>query len=100
MRCDMKRRMILVGSVAFVMGVIAGGYMFVDTQPRSFLALRDCGFSCYRSKDLAGLLASAGIQRASAFTPWIVKETDRCLAIKYPFTGKRYHWVIFPKKGE
>ena len=94
----MKRRLILVGSVAFVMGVIVGGYIFVDAQPRSFLALRECGSSCYRPNDLAGLLASVGIRHASAFIPRVAKETDRCIAIPYPLNKRDYHMVIFPKK--
>lgn len=94
----MTRRLILVGGVAFVVGVLGGGYLFSDSQPRSFLALRDCGASCYQPNDVAGLLASVGIQRAAALIPGVAKETDRCLAIRHPFDHKRYHMVIFPKK--
>src|SRR5262249_57609213 len=68
-----------------------------DSKPRSFLALTNCEL-CYRPSDLAGLLASAGIQRAGAALPLVVKETDRCFAIEHPFRKIRFHFVVFPKK--
>jgi hypothetical protein len=94
----MTRRLILVGGVAFVVGVLVGGYLFSASQPRSFLALRECGASCYQPNDVAGLLASVGLQRAAALIPGVTKETDRCLAIRHPFARAHYHMVIFPKK--
>jgi hypothetical protein len=51
-RWDTTRRLILVGGVVFVMGVIVGGYLFSESQPRSFLALRECGASCYHPTDV------------------------------------------------
>jgi diadenosine tetraphosphate (Ap4A) HIT family hydrolase len=78
---------------------MAGGYLFANTQPRSFLALADCGGNCYRLNDIAGLLAAAGIQRADvAIQPLVAKETDRCIAIRHPFAYRDSHFVIFPKK--
>lgn len=94
----MKRRAALFAVIAFASGIIVGGYLFADSQPRSFLALRNCGVSCYRPSDLIGLLASAGLQRAPDFIPQVAKETDKCVAITHPLDNKRYHVVIFPKK--
>ncbi len=94
----MNRRLILVGSVAFGVGILVGGYLFSESQPRSFLALPECGASCYRPEDLLGLLASVGSQLAPALLPRVAKETDRCIAIAHPFDRWRYHMVIFPKK--
>ena len=74
-----------------------GGWLFSDSQPRSFLAVSQC-VSCWRPNDLAGLLASAGIRRAGAMLPLVVKETDRCVAIDHPFRKFRFHFVVFPKK--
>jgi histidine triad (HIT) family protein len=91
------RRALLVGALAFAAGVVAGGYLFSSSQPRSFLALSQCD-GCYQPKDLAGLLASVGVQRAHAALPHVVKETDRCLAIEHPFPQARLHFVVFPKK--
>ena len=85
------------GVLLFLAGIGLGGYLFADTQPRSFLALANCG-SCYRPNDLAGLVASVGIQRASAALPRMVKENDRCLAIEYPFRKTKFHFVVFPKR--
>jgi diadenosine tetraphosphate (Ap4A) HIT family hydrolase len=87
----------LVGAAIFVAGAALGGYLFADSQPRSFLAVGRCE-SCYRPNDLAGLLASAAIQRAPSALPLVVRETDRCLAIKHPFPEARLHFVVFPKK--
>jgi hypothetical protein len=35
----MHRHLVLAFGVAFSAGVIVGGYLFADSQPRSFLAL-------------------------------------------------------------
>src|SRR5262249_51157655 len=86
----------LVFGAIFLGGVVTGGYLFVDSQPRSFLALRDC-HACYPPSDLAGPPVSAGIQRTPVVIPHVVKETDRCLAVEHPF-AKRIHFVVFPKK--
>jgi diadenosine tetraphosphate (Ap4A) HIT family hydrolase len=93
----MLRSRILLTAVTLLAGVALGGYLFSDTRPRSFLAVSSCD-SCYRPNDLAGLLASAGIQRAAAAVPLAVKETDRCVAIEHPFRKMNFHFVIFPKK--
>ena len=93
----MLRSRVFLAALTFFAGVGLGGYLFSDSKPRSFLALSNCD-SCYRPNDLAGLLASAGIQRAGAALPFVVKETDRCLAIEHPFRKMRFHFVVFPKK--
>jgi histidine triad (HIT) family protein len=93
----MRRSWLFVGALAFAAGIVVGGYLFSASQPRSFLALSQCD-GCYRSNDLAGLLASVGIQRARAALPLVVKETDRCMAIEHPFPQARRHFVVFPKK--
>jgi diadenosine tetraphosphate (Ap4A) HIT family hydrolase len=90
---------LLYGAGLFALGVVAGGYLFADVQPRSFLALPDCRANCYHLNELAGLMAAAGIQRGgTAIMPLVVKETDRCIAIRYPFASREIHYVIFPKK--
>lgn len=83
--------------LALVAGIGLGGYLFSDSQPRSFLALSNCN-PCYRPNELAGLLVSAGIQRAAGALPLVVKETNRCLAIEHPFPKSRFHFVVFPKR--
>lgn len=93
----MLRSRALLAALTFLAGVGLGGYLFADSRPRSFLAVSDCK-ACYRPSDLAGLLASAGIQRASFALPRVVKETDRCIAIDHPFPKMPVHFIIFPKK--
>jgi diadenosine tetraphosphate (Ap4A) HIT family hydrolase len=88
---------ILLPVVTLLGGIAVGGYLFSDSQPRSFLALSNC-VSCYRPSDLAGLLASAGIQKSPGAIPLAVKETDRCVAIEHPFHRAKFHFVVFPKK--
>ncbi len=88
---------VLVILLVFLAGIGVGGYLFSDSQPRSFLTLSNCD-PCYRPKDLAGMLASAGIQRAAGALPLVVKETNKCIAIEYPFPKTRFHFVVFPKK--
>ena len=82
----------------FAAGIVLGGYLFAGSQPRSFLAVTDCRKSCYQKKDLAGLLASVGIHRVDGAIPLVVKETDRCIAIRHPRPLARLHDVFFPKK--
>ena len=93
----MLRSRVFLAALIFFAGFGLGGYLFLDSKPRSFLALSNCD-SCYRPNDLAGLLVSAGIQRAGAALPFVVKETERCLAIEHPFRKMRFHFVVFPKK--
>jgi len=88
----------LAGAALFGLGVMTGGYLFRNVQPRSFLALDRCAHACTRASDLAGLLAAAGIDRAPGWVPLVAKETDKCIAIRHPFPDARYHFVIFPKK--
>jgi histidine triad (HIT) family protein len=93
----MRRSAVWLAVLGFAAGIVVGGYLFSASQPRSFLALSSCD-GCYRPKDLAGLLASVGIQRAHAALPLVVKETERCMAIEHPFPQARLHFVVFPKK--
>lgn len=95
---DMNKRLVITGTIAFVAGVAVGGYLFTKSLPRSFLAFSDCRSSCYRPNDLAGLVVSAGIQRAHGLIPDVLKESDKCLAIRHPVPSALHHFVIFPKK--
>ena len=83
---------------ALVLGVAIGGFLFSKSIPRSFLALGECGSTCYRPSDLAGLIASAGIQRIPGAIPGVFTETDQCIVIKHPKPEARVHLVLFPKR--
>ncbi len=88
---------LLVVLLALLAGVALGGYLFADTLPRTPLAVSDCGSRCLRPNELAGLLASAGIQRAPALLPGVVAESARCVAVRHPRPAGRVHLVLLPK---
>ncbi len=91
-------RSMAIGTIVFACGVVAGGYLFSDTQVRSALALHRCESRCYKPSELAGLVASLGIQRFPALIPLVVRETDRCIAIRHPTDKAGPHFVAFPKR--
>jgi hypothetical protein len=76
---------------------VVGGYLFGKSQPRSFLSVA-YGRVHLSKKELAGLLASAGIQQLPGFIPSVVFETDKTIAISSPLPEARFDYVIFPKK--
>jgi hypothetical protein len=78
-------------------GIIIGGYLFAQSQPRSFLSLEQ-GKIRLTKKDLAGLIASAGIQQLPGFVPSVVFETDKTIVINSPTPEARLDYVFFPKK--
>jgi histidine triad (HIT) family protein len=89
---------VLIAVLWLGVGLVLGGYLFAGVQPRSLLALNQCGASCYHPNDLAGLLGSIGVQRAPGLLPAVVKETDRCITIRHPFPDARIHFVAIPKR--
>lgn len=91
-----RGRAILLATVSLAAGVVIGGHLFAKTQPRSLIALSPCT-DCLSPRELAGLLASVGIQQLPGFVPFAAVETDQTVAIRLP-TGLRVHYVLFPKK--
>jgi hypothetical protein len=88
---------ILLVLISICVGILIGGYLFSQSQPRSFLAIKRCQ-NCLTYQDLLGLIASVGIQKFPSLIPFVVFETDKTVAIKLPFPVKRIHYVIIPKK--
>jgi histidine triad (HIT) family protein len=84
--------------LTLLLGVIIGGYLFSDTQPRSFLALHKCQDTCFQPKELVGLLSSAGIQKLPVLIPSVVMETEKTVVIEHPAPEARIHYLIFPKR--
>jgi len=70
----------------------------MNTQPRSWMNADSCADRCYRPSDVAGLLASAGIVNVPKLVPAIERESDKCLAVPYPASGRKLHLVFFPKR--
>ncbi|HEY0080183.1 MAG TPA: HIT domain-containing protein [Pyrinomonadaceae bacterium] len=93
-----KTKAYVASIIALVVGIVLGGYLFSDTQPRSFLALHRCGGTCMQPKDLAGLMASIGIQKFPALIPSVVLETEKTIVVEHPAPEARLHYLIFPKK--
>ncbi len=78
-------------------GMLMGGYLFSQSQPRSILSINHCQ-NCLSHADLLGLIASVGIQRFPGLIPSVTFETDKTVAIKLPSSAERIHFVIIPKK--
>lgn len=92
----MKKTFILIA--VLVLGILIGGYIFSDSQPRSFLALHRCEGDCLQPAELAGLIASVIVQKIPGVLPNIILETEKTVAISHPFPQTRVHAVIIPKK--
>jgi histidine triad (HIT) family protein len=92
-----KARIILPSLICLLVGIIAGGYLFSKSEPRSFLALNRCE-NCANPNELAGLLASVGVRRLPGLIPFVVLETDKTIVMKHPFAKERVHYLIIPKK--
>ena len=93
----MKKQVIIVGIIALVVGIIIGGFLFSDTQPRSILAITQCE-NCLSTNELAGLIGSVFVQKTPGLVPGIVLETDYTLVIEHPFPDHETHLVFIPKK--
>lgn len=91
-------RSVLGGLLVFGLGLLAGGYLFSDSQSRSFLAVTSCESRCMRQNELAGLLASTGVLKMPGALPAVVAESDDCIAIRHPKPANRVHLVLFPKR--
>jgi len=87
----------MIPAVFLLIGIVIGGYLFAKSQPRSFLSLAQ-NKTHLSKKELAGLLASAGIQQIPALIPSVVYETDKTIVISSPLPEARLDYVIFPKK--
>jgi hypothetical protein len=78
-------------------GIVIGGYLFSQSQPRSLLALNRCQ-DCLSRKELAGLLASVLVNKLPGLIPAVVFETDKTIVIQNPFAKGYVDYVIIPKK--
>ena len=93
----MKKLMITFLVLSMCVGIVIGGYLFSQSQPRSILSIKECQ-NCFSRAELLGLIASVGIQKFNALTPFAVFETDKTVAIKHPFSTNRNHYIILSKK--
>jgi len=79
-------------------GVIIGGYLFSNSQPRSFLAVHRCNNTCLKPQELMGLINAIVIQKNPNLMPKVVIETEKSIAIAHPFPESPVHYVVFPKR--
>ena len=93
-----KLKKILMAILYLGVGIIIGGYLFSETQPRSFLALNRCDKICFQPQELIGLVNSVIVQKFPSLMPQVVIETDKSIAIKHPFPQSPIHYVVFPKR--
>jgi hypothetical protein len=93
----LKFKNVLAALFFLFVGVVIGGYLFSESQPRSFLSLNRCQ-NCMEMKELAGLLASVGIQKIPGVIPSVVFETPKTIVVKNPIPESEVDYVIFPKK--
>jgi hypothetical protein len=91
------RRWLISVVASLLVGIAIGGALFAKSQPRSILALNHCDH-CLNPADLAGLLGSAGVQRLGGHLPFAVFETEKSIALQYPFAKRPNHFVIVPKR--
>lgn len=96
----MSWRVLLVLGIlcGLVSGIIIGGYLFADTQPRSIIALHRCADRCYKPNEIAGLLLSVGLQKLNITGLKPVFESDKLLVVNHPEANTPFHEVIIPKK--
>lgn len=94
-----RRIALLISFLAVLaLGVLLGGYLFSDTQPRSLLALHTCGNDCLKQNELLGLVGSVIVQKSPGLLPDVLLETDKTVAINYPIAHDGDHFVIIPKR--
>ena len=83
--------------LCLAVGLVSGGMLFSRSQPRSLLVIHHC-HQCLDVKEIAGLLASVGIQKFPGLLPGVVMETDHTLAMQLPSIKRGMHYVLIPKK--
>lgn len=81
-----------------VLGIAIGGFLFSDTQPRTFLRLKECSNNCFSGKELLGLLSSIGIQKFPSVIPKVIYETDKTIVLQHPAPESPIHYLVIPKR--
>lgn len=85
--------------ISIGIGIVLGGFLFSDSQKRSFLSLSNCQQTCLNPNELMGLVASVVVQQTPfLLQPTVVKETERVIVIEHPNPESPIHYVIIPKK--
>lgn len=93
----MKKQIIITALIALMFGILLGGYLFSDTQPRSILSINQCD-NCLNPNELIGLVGSVIVQKTPGIIPDKVLETEYTIVIKHPFPSYETQLVFIPKK--
>lgn len=93
----MRLTRVAIVLVLFGAGVVLGGYLFSRSTARNLLPFQACEQRCYTAQEIAGLIASVAVLRASRLVPAVALESDTCLAVRHPRPEARSHYVLFPK---
>ena len=92
-----KAKIVILVVISVIAGVVIGGYLFAQSQPRSIISLNHCK-KCLTSQELLGLFASIGIRKIPGLLPDVIMETDKIIVFKHPFEPDGIHYLIVPKK--
>ncbi len=80
----------------FALGMLIGGLIMRDVQPRSLLGV-DKGRNPASLAELAGLVGSSVVQHTPNLLP-VVMTTARSVVVRYPFAKQRVHYVVIPRR--
>lgn len=83
--------------LAFLAGVVIGGYLLRDSRPRPLLRAVSGGKRLDRA-ETAGLLASVLVQKAPALIPKVILETDKTIVIEHPRPRHKVHYLFISRK--
>ena len=92
----MNSKFILTSLLILLIGIVIGGYIFADVQPRSFLSIHKCNDNCLKPNELLGLAGAVGMKFSTIPAP--VEETEKSLVIIPPIKRASIHFVVIPKK--
>jgi Scavenger mRNA decapping enzyme C-term binding len=87
----------LIAACALLAGIGIGGALFIDARPRTPLSLTQCAESCWKVSDVAGLLASVQLRAAPGWTPQLLDQSERCVAVSHWKPESNFHRVYLPK---
>lgn len=87
----------MITFIAFVVGLLVGGFLFSDSKRRSILNMAACD-NCLAANEVAGLFASVVVQKMPKLIPDIVLETDKTIVFKNPRPKYKIHYMFVPKK--
>lgn len=90
-------RIAVMCTATFVVGVIVGGTLFSDSQPRSLLTAPGCS-ECLSPAAFLGLAASVAVQKTPGLIPNKVIETEFTIGFEHPAPNYGKQYVFVPKR--